>query len=673
MAWQLVFLRRLVLFKRAQVLHIDGAYVVEPDGRNFGRLKLRIKRIQEAALDEELAFIKSHIEGRHNTEVNMTDREKIQMASHSTCHVMGCTMHRWNEFRVQGAPDRVMEAETARYLPPVTPTSSSPTMNLSTSDISSNMPVKRENMLPASASPLPMEGLPIVLECGVYFKEEWPELREPTLNRQLNLLDLNLYLTSRMNAAQTDLHSFDVAELKIQLVPGRDCENDRELEKEFGDLAYDACGGLDIYVDNAQNLKQPLPRRVELTTYDVVIVSFARAKMEWTLRRPPTAMEMQRTPGYGFDDQPDRYKDGSTRGEISSLLSVHWLRVVVDEGHKLGSGTTTQLVEMTRLLSTANQRQGTADDVHPDSLLHAKSRKGAHEVENDLAVACMGGYAVEWTLTEKKMKSTIAKLRDDRVGGKRIAEVAKYLDGVCVKKTTKCRLKLFYIAARIHELMKEFEESSQGRQHELKVIVFSQIRECISRAKVAFKQQDILTADLIPPISPSERITNLAAFRSDPDLHVLLLPNLGSHGLDLSFVTHIFLLEEIWDKSVEQQVISRAHRMGATQSLVVEQLFVDGTVECQLKSVNQQLFKRERSIVDSENGQLQPTREEVQEASSVGKNNFQAMKISYLLNTLRVLSDDKNRAVDYRSGPTEYSKKQEISPRNDHNRRFFSR
>ncbi|KAG3098076.1 hypothetical protein PI125_g15477 [Phytophthora idaei] len=170
--------------------------------------------------------------------------------------------------------------------------------------------------------------------------------------------------------------------------------------------------------------------------------------------------------------------------------------------------------------------------------------------------------------------------------------------------------------------MKEFEESSQGRQRELKVIIFSQSRECISRAKVAFKQQDILTADLIPPISPSERITNLAAFRSDPDLHVLLLPNLESHGLDLSFVTHIFLLEEIWDKSVEQQVIRRAHRMGATQSLVVEQLFVDGTVERQLTSVNQQLFKRERSIVDSENGQLQPTREEVQEASSVGKNIF---------------------------------------------------
>ncbi|KAG3249764.1 hypothetical protein PI124_g5573 [Phytophthora idaei] len=30
---------------------------------------------------------------------------------------------------------------------------------------------------------------------------------------------------------------------------------------------------------------------------------------------------------------------------------------------------------------------------------------------------------------------------------------------------------------------------------------------------------------------------------------------MGSHGLDLSFVTHVFLMEEIWDKSLEQQVV----------------------------------------------------------------------------------------------------------------------
>ncbi|KAG2779209.1 hypothetical protein PC116_g6833 [Phytophthora cactorum] len=80
--------------------------------------------------------------------------------------------------------------------------------------------------------------------------------------------------------------------------------------------------------------------------------------------------------------------------------------------------------------------------------------------------------------------------------------------------------------------------------------------------------------------------------------------------------------------------------MGATHSVVVEQLWMRGTVECQLTSMNQQLFKRERSGEDRESGQHRPTREEVQEASSAGKSDFQAMKMSYLLNNLRVLPDD---------------------------------
>ncbi|KAG7391808.1 hypothetical protein PHYPSEUDO_003428 [Phytophthora pseudosyringae] len=201
--------------------------------------------------------------------------------------------------------------------------------------------------------------------------------------------------------------------------------------------------------------------------------------------------------------------------------------------------------------------------------------------------------------------------------------------------------KIFYMVTRIRELVKEFARPSRGREHDLKVIVFSQFRESIWRTKVAFKQQDIPTADFIALINPRQRIENLEEFLSNPDVHVLLLSNLGSHGLDLSFVTHIFLLEEIWDKSVEQQVISRAHRMGARHSVVVEQLWMRGTVECQLTSVNKQLFKGERSAEDRASGQQQqPTREEVQEASSAGKSNFQHMKSSYLLNNLRVLADD---------------------------------
>ncbi len=56
----------------------------------------------------------------------------------------------------------------------------------------------------------------------------------------------------------------------------------------------------------------------------------------------------------------------------------------------------------------------------------------------------------------------------------------------------------------------------------------------------------------------------------------------GSHGLDLSFVTHIFLMDTIFDESLENQVVSRAYRMGAVCPVVVEQLIMSETVEEQI-------------------------------------------------------------------------------------------
>ncbi|CAI5733641.1 unnamed protein product [Hyaloperonospora brassicae] len=147
--------------------------------------------------------------------------------------------------------------------------------------------------------------------------------------------------------------------------------------------------------------------------------------------------------------------------------------------------------------------------------------------------------------------------------------------------------KAFYAATRIKELKKEFRlgvtspdgRSPQRQTRHLKAIVFSQFKEHIWHTKVAFAQQGVPTADFIAGRSPELRMKHLMRFRKDPNVNVLLLTEVGSHGLDLSFVTHIFLMDEIWDKSLEQQVISRAHRMGASQAVVVEQLWMRGSVE----------------------------------------------------------------------------------------------
>lgn len=61
-------------------------------------------------------------------------------------------------------------------------------------------------------------------------------------------------------------------------------------------------------------------------------------------------------------------------------------------------------------------------------------------------------------------------------------------------------------------------------------------------------------------------------FSRDPEVGVLVMDESGEVGLDLSFVSHVFLMEPIADRSSEEQVISRAHRMGATAPVYVETL-----------------------------------------------------------------------------------------------------
>ncbi len=60
---------------------------------------------------------------------------------------------------------------------------------------------------------------------------------------------------------------------------------------------------------------------------------------------------------------------------------------------------------------------------------------------------------------------------------------------------------------------------------------------------------------------------------------VLLMDEEGSVGLDLSFVPWVFLMEPLLDGSLEQQVVARAHRMGAKSIVQVETLVMRVSAE----------------------------------------------------------------------------------------------
>jgi len=78
------------------------------------------------------------------------------------------------------------------------------------------------------------------------------------------------------------------------------------------------------------------------------------------------------------------------------------------------------------------------------------------------------------------------------------------------------------------------------------------------------------------------------------DVFVLCLNAEVSHGLDLSFVTHMYLLEPIEDASLLQQVVSRAHRLGATHPVRVETVNVWQDIDNETKNAVKEIVRIEK-------------------------------------------------------------------------------
>ncbi|KAE8669883.1 F-box protein [Hibiscus syriacus] len=115
-----------------------------------------------------------------------------------------------------------------------------------------------------------------------------------------------------------------------------------------------------------------------------------------------------------------------------------------------------------------------------------------------------------------------------------------------------------------------------------KVLIFSQFLEHIHVIEQQLNCADIKFVGMYSPMHSSNKMKSLTTFQYDDSCMALLMDGSAALGLDLSFVTHVFLMEPIWDRSMEEQVISRAHRMGAIRPIHVETLAMRGTIEEQM-------------------------------------------------------------------------------------------
>ncbi|XP_010427144.1 PREDICTED: F-box protein At3g54460-like isoform X2 [Camelina sativa] len=129
-----------------------------------------------------------------------------------------------------------------------------------------------------------------------------------------------------------------------------------------------------------------------------------------------------------------------------------------------------------------------------------------------------------------------------------------------------------------------------------KVLIFSQFLEHIHVIEQQLTTAGIKFGKMYSPMPSCNKMKSLAMFQNDADCMALLMDGSAALGLDLSFVTHVFLMEPIWDKSMEEQVISRAHRMGAKRPIYVETLTMRGTIEEQMMRFLEDAEKNDRLL-----------------------------------------------------------------------------
>lgn len=77
-----------------------------------------------------------------------------------------------------------------------------------------------------------------------------------------------------------------------------------------------------------------------------------------------------------------------------------------------------------------------------------------------------------------------------------------------------------------------------------------------------------------------DRSTPVAQFQSDSSITVFLISlKAGGFGLNLTSADRVILLDDWWNPAVEDQAMSRAHRIGQKHNILVLRLVCKDTVE----------------------------------------------------------------------------------------------
>ena len=113
-----------------------------------------------------------------------------------------------------------------------------------------------------------------------------------------------------------------------------------------------------------------------------------------------------------------------------------------------------------------------------------------------------------------------------------------------------------------------------------KVLIFSQFVKHLNLYRRYFESMKWKYAYLTGELKDSQRQQVISEFQNDPDnLLFLISLRAGGVGLNLTAADYVFILDPWWNPAVEQQAISRAHRIGQKRNVFSYKFITKDSVE----------------------------------------------------------------------------------------------
>ncbi len=129
-------------------------------------------------------------------------------------------------------------------------------------------------------------------------------------------------------------------------------------------------------------------------------------------------------------------------------------------------------------------------------------------------------------------------------------------------------------------------ETQVGLHTPTKLVLFSQWTSCLDLLGCMLRQQGVAFECYDGRVnSTDEREDVIARFR-DSDCKVLLTSlGAGGEGVNLTFASHVVLMEPYWNLAVEQQAVDRLHRIGQKHTTHVVRFIAEDTIEEWVQSI----------------------------------------------------------------------------------------